>query len=90
MEDGGLTGQLSRRYVGQHKATDREDVVKKLMLLAGVIAGLVAINARIDAARRCGCQPVCWCKQPGLSHFRWLLPYGHKGYPSEWKQDVET
>jgi hypothetical protein len=24
--------------------------------------------------RRCGCEPECWCKKPGLSLFRWVTP----------------
>ena len=62
--------------------------MKKLLFLAGVTLGLVAINARIDATKRCGCRPECWCKKPGLRHFRWLVPYGHKEFPSEWKQGI--
>jgi len=27
---------------------------------------------------RCGCAPDCWCQQPGLSTFRWALPYWHR------------
>lgn len=53
--------------------------MKKLLLLAGLAVGLAAVNARIGATRECGCAPDCWCKQPGLRHFRWLFPYGHKG-----------
>ncbi len=25
----------------------------------------------------CACQADCWCKRPGLSVFRWVLPFGH-------------
>ena len=47
----------------------------KLALIFGLLAGL---NAYIDANRECQCQDDCWCKQPGLRHFRWLIPVGHK------------
>ena len=48
------------------------------MLTAGVVvAGLVALNARIDATHECSCKRACWCKRPGLRHFRWLVPIGH-------------
>lgn len=63
--------------------------MKKLLLLAGVVVGLAALNARIDAARQCGCQPGCWCKQPGLRHFRWVLPFSHKSVSPGWKQRIE-
>jgi hypothetical protein len=26
----------------------------------------------------CGCAPECWCKQPGLALFRWVIPWGHR------------
>jgi hypothetical protein len=26
----------------------------------------------------CGCAPECWCKRPGLSFFRWVIPWGHR------------
>jgi hypothetical protein len=52
--------------------------MKKLLLIAAVIFGLVTLNARIDSTRQCGCAEDCWCKQPGLRHFRWLIPYWHK------------
>jgi hypothetical protein len=65
--------------------------VKKFFLLAGVIVGLAgAINAGIDATRECGCQPECWCKQPVLRHFRWVLPFGHKAVAPDWKQQLES
>lgn len=64
--------------------------MKKLLLFAGVLLGLVAINARIDATRECGCEPECWCNQPGLRHFRWVLPFSHKAVPPEWKQHMES
>lgn len=47
----------------------------KLVLFVGLLAG---VNAYVDANRECQCQDDCWCKQPGLRHFRWLIPVGHK------------
>ena len=64
--------------------------MKKVLLLAGASFGLAAINARIDATRECGCQSGCWCKQPGLRHFRWVLPISHKAVSPEWKQRTES
>ena len=52
--------------------------MKRLLLLVGLVIGLAAINARIDATRECSCEPECWCQKPGLRHFRWMLPIGHK------------
>jgi hypothetical protein len=30
-------------------------------------------------AVQCGCAADCWCRQPVLSTFRWVFPYGHRG-----------
>ena len=58
--------------------------MKKLLALAGMLFALAAVNARIDSTRTCYCQQDCWCKQPGLRHFRWLLPFGHReGLPED-------
>jgi hypothetical protein len=27
----------------------------------------------------CECYPECWCKRPGLSLFRWIVPRFHNG-----------
>jgi hypothetical protein len=64
--------------------------MKKLWVLAGSVVGLAAINARIDAKRQCSCQPDCWCQQPGLRNFRWVLPFGHKDVSPEWKKQMES
>ena len=47
----------------------------KVALLLGLVAG---VNAIVDANRECQCRDDCWCKQPGLRHFRWFFPVGHK------------
>ena len=64
--------------------------MKKLLVLAGLVLGLAAINARIDASRECGCQPDCWCKQPGLRRFRWVLPFSHKAVSPGWKRQMQS
>lgn len=50
----------------------------KLFKLGLIVGLLVGINAAIEANRECRCEDDCWCKQPGLRHFRWLIPVGHK------------
>ena len=52
--------------------------MRKLLLFAGLLFGLAAVNAKIDSARQCSCQPECWCQKPGLRHFHWVVPIGHK------------
>jgi hypothetical protein len=50
--------------------------MKKLVWVGGaLLLALVAINARLEGSRECGCYPECWCRQPGLRHFRWVLPW---------------
>ena len=51
----------------------------KRILLA--VIGLYLLAAIVTTAaeasglgRRCGCEPDCWCKKPGLSLFRWVTP----------------
>lgn len=64
--------------------------MKKLMILAGLVLGLAAVNAAIDSMKECGCQPEFWCKQPGLRHFRWVLPFSHNAVSPQWKQRMES
>lgn len=64
--------------------------MRKLLWVVALLVGLAAVNARIDTIRECGCQQECWCKQPGLRHFRWVLPFGHKAVSPEWKQEMES
>jgi hypothetical protein len=40
-------------------------------LLAAIVTTLLE---RSGVWRRCGCEPECWCKKPGLSLFRWVTP----------------
>jgi hypothetical protein len=50
-------------------------------LLTGyVVLGLVTRGLEeAGLYHRCGCDPGCWCKRPGLTVFRWVFPMGHKG-----------
>lgn len=52
--------------------------MKKLVAVVGILLGVAALNAKIDSSRDCQCNADCWCKKPGLRHFRWLVPVGHK------------
>jgi hypothetical protein len=53
---------------------------------------LAAIATRVAEAsglwRQCGCSPDCWCKRPGLSLFRWVVPVGHRSVDSEGEIDL--
>ena len=51
---------------------------RTLVLFGALLAALAAVNAVIDSKRQCGCEPECWCHKPGLRHFRWVVPIGHK------------
>jgi hypothetical protein len=47
--------------------------------LGAAVVGLVRERMGLVS---CGCAEDCWCKRPGLSVFRWVLPRGHK---SSWE-----
>lgn len=47
----------------------------QLFLLFAVIGQFVERMGAVE----CGCRADCWCKQPGLSLFRWVVPIGHGG-----------
>ncbi|MDQ3645496.1 MAG: hypothetical protein M3345_01010 [Actinomycetota bacterium] len=51
--------------------------MKKLFWIAAVLGSLAAVNAKLEATHHCECRPDCWCKRPGLRHFRWVFPVGH-------------
>ncbi len=51
--------------------------MKKVLGVGVLLGALVAVNACIDSVRECACDETCWCKRPGLRHFRWLVPYRH-------------
>jgi hypothetical protein len=50
---------------------------------------LLAILTKAQEARGayiCGCDEDSWCKRPGLSLFRWVLPRWHKNQAiAAWK-----
>jgi hypothetical protein len=52
--------------------------MKRIVLgLVGLylLAALVTTAAKATGVwRRCGCEPECWCKKPGLRLFRWVTP----------------
>lgn len=56
-----------------------------MVRLLAKAAQLFLLFALIDrfvermGAVECGCSPQCWCKQPELSLFRWVVPVGHRG-----------
>ena len=43
-----------------------------LYLVAAIATSLAE---RSGAWKRCGCERSCWCKRPGLSLFRWVVPF---------------
>lgn len=47
-------------------------------LMLYLVAALVGKILEVAGVARCGCSPDCWCKKPGLSAFRWVLPYWHR------------
>ncbi len=49
-----------------------------LLLAAYVLTGLFTRILEDAGVYRCGCDPNCWCKRPGLSVFRWVFPRGHR------------
>lgn len=55
---------------------------KRLLTVVGgvyVAAALVGHARERFGAVRCGCARDCWCRTPGLSLFRWVTPFGHRG-----------
>jgi hypothetical protein len=47
--------------------------VLSLYLLFAVIGRFVEEMGALE----CGCKSDCWCKRPGLSFFRWVIPPRH-------------
>jgi hypothetical protein len=45
-----------------------------LYLLAAIVTRVVEESGIVPNRYRCACEPECWCKQPGLSLFRWVTP----------------
>lgn len=50
-----------------------------LMLLVAAYLGAALYGHTLESggALKCRCRKDCWCKRPGLSLFRWVLPVGH-------------
>jgi hypothetical protein len=55
--------------------------VRAALALGTILLALVALNAKLDAANECDCYPECWCKRPGLRHFRWVVPFSRHKRP---------
>ena len=58
-------------------------LVRRIVVRALSLYVLFAIIGRFVeeiGAVSCGCSPDCWCKKPVLSTFRWVFPYGHRGF----------
>jgi hypothetical protein len=52
----------------------------RALLLVGTLYLGAALAGRIKEQHgeiTCECDAACWCKRPGLSLFRWVLPLGH-------------
>jgi len=55
--------------------------MRKVLGRAAVMYLLFAVIGRFVeemGAAQCECDETCWCKRPGLSLFRWVLPVGHR------------
>jgi hypothetical protein len=48
------------------------------LALGYVVIGLITRAMEGIGVYRCECDADCWCKRPGLSLFRWVLPRWHK------------
>jgi len=44
-----------------------------------VAAALIGHLRERSGSVVCRCADDCWCKTPGLSLFRWVAPFGHRG-----------
>jgi hypothetical protein len=66
--------------------------MRRLIFLLLRLYLLAAIATRVAEAsglwRQCGCSPDCWCKKPGLSLFRWVVPMRHRSLDSEGEIDL--
>ena len=72
---------------------------RMLLTLVGLYLLVAAVGARIAEALgfggsrlRCACVDTCWCKQPGLSLFRWATPgrWHQIGHSPEHERPAET
>ena len=63
-------------------------MIKRLVVRIVALYLLFAIVGRFVeemGAAHCDCKPDCWCHKPGLSTFRWVFPYGHRGCSADEK-----
>jgi len=64
-------------------------MLKRLILavmIGYVVLGAVTRAQEAAGAYTCGCDADCWCRKPGLSLFRWVVPRFHKSQAmTEWK-----
>jgi hypothetical protein len=49
------------------------------LVIGFVVLGIATRIAERQGVMRCDCYPECWCKRPGLSLFRWVVPRFHVG-----------
>lgn len=65
-------------------------LVKRLLaslVLGYLVLALVSRAKEAAGFMTCDCYRDCWCRQPGLSVFRWVLPRFHHYPGSEaWKK----
>ena len=56
-------------------------MLRRALLALGALYIGAAVIGHLQERRgaiTCECQADCWCKRPGLSVFRWVVPVGHK------------
>ncbi len=54
--------------------------MRRVLGLAVIVYLAAAVRGHAKESRgelTCECEADCWCKKPGLSLFRWVLPVGH-------------
>ncbi len=57
-----------------------------LFVTGFAVAALASRALERAGVYRCGCYDDCWCKHPGLSLFRWMVPRWHRG---PWLEEKE-
>jgi hypothetical protein len=87
-----LTFDAAEPYsVDRHGSRPYGGVVKRLMVAVALGYAMIALYARVKESLgllKCACYTDCWCKQPGLSFFRWIVPARFHHHPNfeTWKQ----
>jgi len=51
----------------------------RLLILGFLLSGAISRVLEAAGLYTCGCYSDCWCKRPGLSLFRWVVPRFHVG-----------